>query len=48
MNAHELALYEAAKKELDRVYQEVSAVRGEFKQLIADMASQLLAEEVSS
>ncbi len=48
MNAQESAIYEAAKSELDGVYAEVNGIRQEFKDLIAEMAAQLLAERVAS
>ena len=47
MNDQESAQYGAAKKELDRIYDELDAVKAEFKDLIAAMAAQLLAEETA-
>ncbi len=45
MNAQETAQYDAAKKELDRIYADVDAIKAEFRDLVAKMAAQLLAEE---
>lgn len=45
MNAQETVQYAAAKKELDRIYDEVDAIKAEFRDLVAKMAAQLLAEE---
>ncbi|HTM68015.1 MAG TPA: hypothetical protein VL426_01845 [Candidatus Binatia bacterium] len=47
MNAQETAQYQTARKELDRIYDELDAVKAEFKDLIAAMAAQLLAEETA-
>lgn len=45
MNAQEAVQYDAARQDLDRIYAEVEAVRAEFRDLVAKMAAQLLAEE---
>lgn len=47
MNAQETAQYQAAKRQLDGVYDELEAIRSEFRDLIAAMAAQLLAEETA-
>jgi len=47
MNSQETVKYEAAKRELDRIYDELDAVKAEFRDLIAQMAAQLLAEETA-
>jgi hypothetical protein len=45
MNAQDAVQYDAAKRELERVYAEVDAIKAEFRDLVAKMAAQLLAEE---
>lgn len=47
MNDQESVQYATAKRELDRVYDELDAVKAEFRDLIAQMAAQLLAEETA-
>ena len=47
MTDQESAQYQTTKKELDRIYDELDAVKAEFKDLIAAMAAQLLAEETA-
>lgn len=47
MNAQETEQFQAARHELDRIYEELDAVKAEFKDLIAAMAAQLLAEETA-
>jgi hypothetical protein len=47
MNVQDSAQYQAAKKELDLIYDELDAVKAEFRDLIAQMAAQLLAEETA-
>ncbi|HSD12317.1 MAG TPA: hypothetical protein VLC10_02050 [Patescibacteria group bacterium] len=45
MNAQEAIQYDAARQDLDRIYAEVDAIKAEFRDLVAKMAAQLLAEE---
>jgi len=44
MNPREQAAYDKAKSELDMLYRDAADVRAEFKQLIAEMAAQIMAE----
>ncbi len=45
MNAQEAIQYDVARQDLDRIYDEVDAIKAEFRDLVAKMAAQLLAEE---
>lgn len=44
MNPREKALYDQIRDELDVLYRDVDAIRAEFKDLISDMAAQIMAE----
>ena len=48
MNAQETAQYKTAKQQLDGVYDELEAIKAEFRDLVAAMAAQLLAEDSRS